>query len=138
MQFVSLQGLGEPLAHPHFEEIAAELEVPEPGGPSGHHHQRVAAVGPSLGAAEVPGDQRHSVSVNAATDRTHQIAMGSRPGTFDQVVKNIAHVLADLDWSGFLKASLVVTRHCLGGSPVSRPVREQVSGSSSSMRCCPW
>jgi hypothetical protein len=53
------------------------------------------------------------VSVNAATDATHQIAMGSRPGTFDQVVKNIETVMADPGWPRCLKASMVITRHSL-------------------------
>jgi hypothetical protein len=116
--FVSLQGLGEPLAHPHFEEIAAEL---------GKYLSPVARLdiitngwllsGHRWALLKSLGINAIQVSVNAATDRTHQVAMGSRPGTFDQVVKNIAHVLADLDWSGFLKASMVVTRHSLPEVP---------------------
>jgi hypothetical protein len=116
--FVSLQGLGEPLAHPHFEEIAEELakylspvarlEIITNGWLlAGHRWELLKSLG--INAIQV--------SVNAATDRTHQIAMGSRPGTFAQVVRNIAQVLADLDWSGFLKASLVVTRHSLPEVP---------------------
>jgi hypothetical protein len=64
------------------------------------------------------------VSVNAATDQTHQIAMGSKPGTFDRVVANIENILADPDWlnlpetsPGLLKVSMVVTRHSLPEVP---------------------
>src|SRR5262245_15611964 len=115
---VSLQGLGEPLAHPHFEDIAREL---------GKYLSPVARLeiitngwllsGRRWELLKSLGINSIQVSVNAATDRTHQIAMGSRPGTFDQVVKNIQDALADLDWSGFLKASMVVTRHSLPEIP---------------------
>jgi len=115
---VSLQGLGEPLAHPHFEAIAEEL---------GKYLSPVARLeiitngwllsGRRWELLKSLGINSIQVSVNAATDRTHQIAMGSRPGTFDQVVKNIQDALADLDWSGFLKASMVVTRHSLPEIP---------------------
>jgi hypothetical protein len=115
---VSLQGLGEPLAHPHFEEIAgeirrhlspvAQLEIITNGWLlSGHRWELLK----SLRVSDI------QVSVNAATDRTHQIAMGSRPGTFERVVKNIEDVLADPDWHGLLKASMVVTRHSLPEVP---------------------
>jgi hypothetical protein len=117
---VSLQGLGEPLAHPHFEEIAegirkylnpvAQVEIITNGWLlSGRRWELLK----SLRICDV------QVSVNAATDRTHQVAMGSRPGTFDQVVRNIEAVLADSEWPwpSFLKASLVVTRHSLPEVP---------------------
>jgi Radical SAM superfamily len=115
---ISLQGLGEPLAHPHFEEIAAQikrylnpvaqLEIITNGWLlSGHRWELLK----SLRISDI------QVSVNAATDETHQIAMGSRPGTFDRVVKNIEAVLADPYWSGLLKASMVVTRHSLPEVP---------------------
>jgi hypothetical protein len=111
---VSLQGLGEPLAHPHFEEIAeeirkylnpvAQLEIITNGWLlSGQRWELLK----SLRVGDI------QVSVNAATDRTHQIAMGSRPGTFERVVTNIEAVLTDPEWRGFLKASMVVTRHSL-------------------------
>ena len=46
------------------------------------------------------------VSVNAATDQTHQIAMGSKPGTFDRVVANIENILADPDWLNLPETSV--------------------------------
>jgi Radical SAM superfamily len=115
---ISLQGLGEPLAHPHFEEIAteikkylnpvAQLEIITNGWLlSGRRWELLK----SLRIKDI------QVSVNAATDQTHQIAMGSRPGTFDRVVRNIQDVLTDPDWRGLLKASLVVTRHSLPEVP---------------------
>ena len=111
---ISLQGLGEPLAHPHFEEIAteikkylnpvAELEIITNGWLlSGHRWELLK----SLRIRDI------QVSVNAATDQTHQIAMGSKPGTFDRVVANIENILADPDWRGLVKASMVITRHSL-------------------------
>ena len=111
---ISLQGLGEPLAHPHFEEIAAEIKkYLNPVGKleiitngwllSGHRWELLK----SLRIRDI------QVSVNAATDQTHQIAMGSKPGTFNRVVTNIETVLGDPDWRGLLKASMVVTRHSL-------------------------
>jgi hypothetical protein len=116
--YVSLQGLGEPLAHPQFEEIVealqqyqnpvAQLEIITNGWLlSGHRWELLKSLRPCA----------IQVSVNAATDRTHQIAMGSRPGTFDQVVKNIGHVLADPDWRRCLKVSMVITRHSLAEVP---------------------
>jgi hypothetical protein len=117
---VSLQGLGEPLAHPHFEEIAegirkylspvAQVEIITNGWLLSGRRWEVLK---SLRICDI------QVSVNAATDRTHQIAMGSRPGTFDQVMRNIEHVMADAEWPwpSFLKASLVVTRHSLPEVP---------------------
>jgi hypothetical protein len=117
---VSLQGLGEPLAHPHFEEIVgeigkylspvAQLEIITNGWLlSGRRWQLLK----SLRVSDV------QVSVNAATERTHQIAMGSRPGTFAQVLKNIESVLADPEWPwpSYLKASMVITRHSLPEVP---------------------
>jgi hypothetical protein len=115
---VSLQGLGEPLAHPHFEEIAeeiekylspvAQLEIITNGWLlSGHRWELLKSLHIST----------LQVSVNAATDRTHQIAMGSRPGTFARVVRNIEDVLADPDGPSFLKASMVITRHSLPEVP---------------------
>ena len=115
---ISLQGLGEPLAHPHFEEIAVEIKrylnpvaqleiITNAWLLSGHRWGLLK----SLRVSDI------QVSVNAATDQTHQIAMGSRPGTFDRVVKNIEAVLADPDWRGLLKASMVVTRHSLPEVP---------------------
>jgi hypothetical protein len=117
---VSLQGLGEPLAHPHFEEIVreigrylspvAQLEIITNGWLlSGRRWQLLK----SLGISDI------QVSVNAATEKTHQLAMGSRPGTFDQVMRNIEAVLADPEWPwpDYLKASMVVTRHSLAEVP---------------------
>jgi hypothetical protein len=115
---VSLQGLGEPLAHPHFEEIVeevrkyqnpvAQLEIITNGWLlSGHRWELLKSL--RLGDIQV--------SVNAANDRTHQIAMGSRPGTFDQVVKNTDQLLADRAWEGNLKVSMVITRHSLAEVP---------------------
>ncbi|MCI0722809.1 MAG: radical SAM protein [Acidobacteria bacterium] len=111
---ISLQGLGEPLAHPQFEELVeeirkhlnpvAQLEIITNGWLlSGRRWELLKSVRIS--------DMQ--VSVNAATDQTHQIAMGSRPGTFAQVVKNIENVLADPGWPRLLKVSMVVTRHSL-------------------------
>jgi hypothetical protein len=117
---VSLQGLGEPLAHPHFEEIAeeikkylspvAQVEIITNGWLLTGRRWEVLK---SLRVCDI------QVSVNAATDRTHQVAMGSRAGTFDQVVKNIEHVLTDREWPwpSFLKVSMVVTRHSLPEIP---------------------
>ena len=115
---VSLQGLGEPLAHPQFEEIVeqlrrylspvAELEIITNGWLlSGHRWAQLK----SIGIVDI------QVSVNAASDRTHQIAMGSKPGTFERVVRNIQDVLADPDWDGHLKVSMVITRHSLAEVP---------------------
>ena len=122
---ISLQGLGEPLAHPQFEEIATEikkhlnpvahLEIITNGWLlSGHRWELLK----SLRISHI------QVSVNAATDQTHQIAMGSKPGTFDRVVANIENILADPDWRnlpetspGLLKVSMVVTRHSLPEVP---------------------
>src|SRR5215510_14443426 len=115
---ISLQGLGEPLAHPQFEAIAteikkylnpvAQLEIITNGWLlSGHRWELLK----SLRIRDI------QVSVNAATDQTHQIAMGSKPGTFDRVVANIGNILADPDWRGLLKASMVVTRHSLPEVP---------------------
>ncbi len=111
---VNLQGLGEPLAHPQFETIVeeirkymspvAQLEMITNGWLlSGRRWELLKAV--RIGNLQV--------SVNAASDRTHQIAMGSRPGTFDQAVKNIENVLADPGWPRILKVSMVITRHSL-------------------------
>lgn len=117
---VSLQGLGEPLAHPHFEELAeeirkylspvAQVEIITNGWLLAGRRWELLK---SLRISDI------QVSVNAATDRTHQVAMGSRPGTFDQVVRNIEHVLADRKWPwpSYLKASMVVTRHSLPEVP---------------------
>jgi MoaA/NifB/PqqE/SkfB family radical SAM enzyme len=125
---ISLQGLGEPLAHPQFEEIATEikkhlnpvahLEIITNGWLlSGHRWELLK----SLRISHI------QVSVNAATDQTHQIAMGSKPGTFDRVVANIENIFADPDWRnlpetspGLLKASMVVTRHSLPEIPQFR------------------
>jgi Radical SAM superfamily len=122
---ISLQGLGEPLAHPQFEEIAtaikkhlnpvAHLEIITNGWLlSGHRWELLK----SLRIRDI------QVSVNAATDQTHQIAMGSKPGTFDRVVANIENIFADPDWCnlpetspGLLKVSMVVTRHSLPEVP---------------------
>jgi hypothetical protein len=115
---VGLQGLGEPLAHPQFEEVAeqirrylspvAQVEIITNGWLlSGHRW----ALLKSLRIMDI------QVSVNAATDGTHQIAMGSKPGTFDKVVKNIQDVLSDSEWHGNLKASMVITRHSLAEVP---------------------
>lgn len=122
---ISLQGLGEPLAHPQFEEIATEikkhlnpvahLEIITNGWLlSGHRWELLK----SLRISHI------QVSVNAATDQTHQMAMGSKPGTFDRVVANIENILADPDWRnlpetspGLLKVSMVVTRHSLAEVP---------------------
>jgi hypothetical protein len=122
---ISLQGLGEPLAHPQFEAIATEikkylnpvahLEIITNGWLlSGHRWELLK----SLRISHI------QVSVNAATDQTHQIAMGSKPGTFDRVVTNIENILADPDWlnlpetsPGLLKVSMVVTRHSLPEVP---------------------
>ena len=111
---VSLQGLGEPLAHPQFEAIAEEikkylnpvasLEMITNGWLlSGHRYELLKEI------------RLHSlqISVNAASDRTHQIAMGSKPGTFDRVLKNIEGVLADKDGPPWAKVSMVITRHSL-------------------------
>ena len=122
---ISLQGLGEPLAHPQFEEIATEikkhlnpvahLEIITNGWLlSGHRWELLK----SLRISHI------QVSVNAATDQTHQIAMGSKPGTFDRVVANIENILADPDWRnlpetspGLLKVSMVDYSTLLAGSP---------------------
>ncbi len=111
---VDLQGLGEPLAHPQFEEIVEEI---------GKYISSVAQLGIITNGWLLCGRRWEllkkihitniHVSVNAATDKTHQVAMGSRPGTFDKVVKNIEDALADTGWPRFLKTSLVVTRHSL-------------------------
>src|SRR5262249_54526005 len=104
--------------HPQFEEIAeqirrylspvAQLEIITNGWLlSGHRWELLK----SLRIMDI------QVSVNAATDRTHQIAMGSKPGTFDRVVRNIQQGLADRDWHGSLKASMVITRHSLAEVP---------------------
>jgi molybdenum cofactor biosynthesis enzyme MoaA len=114
---VSLQGLGEPLAHPHFEEIAQELrkylnpvarlEIITNGWLlSGRRWELLKSLQLRL----------LQVSVNASTDRTHQIAMGSAPGTFDRVVANVESVLAD-PWRVFLKLSMVITKHSLAEVP---------------------
>jgi hypothetical protein len=115
---VSLQGLGEPLAHPEFEAIAeqikrylnpvARLEMITNGWLlSGRRWELLK----SIHISDL------QVSVNAATDKTHQIAMGSKPGTFDQVVKNIETVLGDPGWLRFLKTSMVITKHSLPEVP---------------------
>jgi hypothetical protein len=122
---ISLQGLGEPLAHPQFEEIATEikkhlnpvahLELITNGWLLAGHRWELLK---SLRISHI------QVSVNASTDHTHQIAMGSKPGTFDRVVANIENILADPDWRnlpetslGLLKVSMVITRHSLPEVP---------------------
>src|SRR5262245_33083655 len=122
---ISLQGLGEPLAHPQFEAIATEIKkYLNPVA-----HLEIITNGWLLSGRrwELLKSLRIShiqVSVNAATDQTHQIAMGSKPGTFDRVVTNIENILADPDWRnlpetspGLLKVSMVVTRHSLPEVP---------------------
>jgi molybdenum cofactor biosynthesis enzyme MoaA len=114
---VSLQGLGEPLAHPRFEEIAQELRK---------YLNPVALVEMITNGWLLSGRRWEllkalqlrelQVSVNASTDRTHQIAMGSAPGTFDRVVANIENVLAD-PWRVFVKVSMVITKHTLAEVP---------------------
>ena len=111
---ISLQGLGEPLAHPQFEAIAGELKK---------HLNPVASLEMITNGWLLSGHRWDllkeiqlevlQVSVNAATDRTHQIAMGSKPGTFDRVVKNIEDIMADDEWSGTVKVSMVITKHSL-------------------------
>ena len=114
---VDLQGLGEPTAHPQFEAIAEEIEK---------FINPVARLGIITNGWLLSGrrwellkrihiDSIH-VSINAATDATHQIAMGSKPGTLEKVIKNIESVMADPDWGvydRYIKVSLVVTRHSL-------------------------
>src|SRR5262245_11425927 len=122
---ISLQGLGEPLAHPQFEAIATEIKkYLNPVA-----HLEIITNGWLLSGRrwELLKSLRIShiqVSVNAATDQTHQIAMGSKPGTFDRVVTNIENILADPDWRnlpetspGLLKVSMVITRHSLPEVP---------------------
>jgi pyruvate-formate lyase-activating enzyme len=114
---IDLQGLGEPTAHPQFEAIAEEIEkLINP----------VARLGIITNGWLLSGrrwellkrihiDSIH-VSINAATDATHQIAMGSKPGTLERVIKNIECIMADPDWGvycRYIKVSLVVTRHSL-------------------------
>ncbi len=112
---VSLQGLGEPLAHPQFEAVVEEIR---------RHLNPVAEMEMITNGWLLSGRRWEllkairiahlQVSVNAATDATHQIAMGSRPGTFDQVVRNIETVMADPGWAQqLLKVSMVITRHSL-------------------------
>jgi len=112
---VSLQGLGEPLAHPQFEAVAEEIR---------RHLNPVAELEMITNGWLLSGRRWEllksiriahlQVSVNAATDSTHQAAMGSRPGTFDQVVKNIENVRDDPGWARrLLKVSMVITRHSL-------------------------
>jgi molybdenum cofactor biosynthesis enzyme MoaA len=114
---VSLQGLGEPLAHPQFEEIVQELRK---------YLNPVARLEIITNGWLLSGRRWEllkslqlrvlQVSVNASTDRTHQIAMGSAPGTFDRVVANVESVLAD-PWRVFLKLSMVITKHSLAEVP---------------------
>jgi len=115
---VSLQGLGEPLAHPQFEELAAAIRK---------HLNKAARLEIITNGWLLSGRRWEllkslqvrvlQVSVNAATDRTHQIAMGSKPGTFDRVLDNIEQVLSDPSWRCYLKASMVITRHSLPEVP---------------------
>jgi hypothetical protein len=115
---VSLQGLGEPLAHPRFEAVVAEikkylnpvatLDLITNGWLLSEHRWELLK--------EIRISDLH-VSVNAASDQTHQVAMGSKPGTFGRVVQHIEHVLADPDWPRNLKVSMVITRHSLPEVP---------------------